>query len=120
MASGGPASPGGRDLRCQHCGHGRFWHQEVRLDRPALGGLFHLEGAFGQQADVYACARCGFAHFFLAVPAEPDPPADAAKPPPAEPAPEEACLRCGRLIPSAAGKCPACGWTWTADGGGEG
>ena len=31
--------------------------------------------------------------------------------------PEEACLSCGKPIPSDATACPACGWTWGAEQG---
>jgi hypothetical protein len=113
MAGGGRASVGGRDLRCKHCDHELFYHQTARLDRVAWGGLLHFEGVFGQHTDVYTCAGCGFAHLFMPVATPP------AQPRPEERPPEEACLSCGMSIPGDAGKCPACGWTWSADVGGK-
>lgn len=69
MASAERASAGGRELRCQHCGHELFYQQSARLDR-LLGGVVHLEGHWGHKAEIRVCAHCGFAHFFMAVPAE--------------------------------------------------
>lgn len=109
MANAGRVSTGGRELRCQHCTHAEFYHQTATLDRVALGGLLHFEGMWGQHTDIYVCARCGFAHFFIPVPATQE---SRPKPRP-KPVPEEACLSCGKMIPPDATKCPACDWTWS-------
>jgi hypothetical protein len=58
----------GHGLRCSHCGGQRFHRRAARLDRLAGGGLFHLEGWWGHEAAIYACAACGFAHLFMPVP----------------------------------------------------
>jgi DNA-directed RNA polymerase subunit RPC12/RpoP len=65
-----PVTVQGRDLRCQHCGHDRFLHKAMKLDRVGFGGLVLWEGFWGDSADTYVCGRCGFAHFFLPVPQE--------------------------------------------------
>jgi DNA-directed RNA polymerase subunit RPC12/RpoP len=109
MSSPGRTTVGGRDLKCQHCGHEEFYHRTTRLAEVALGRLLHFEGIWGQHTDIFVCASCGFAHLFLPVP---DRRVERVA---TEPPPEEECLSCGKPIPGDAAKCPACGWTWSAD-----
>jgi hypothetical protein len=112
MASAAKVTVGGRELGCKHCAHALFFHRTAALDRVAWGGLLHLEGIWGQHTDIYVCARCGFAHFFMPVPgARAAEDARGAEPRP-EPVPDDACLSCGKTIPANATKCLACGWSW--------
>ena len=111
MADLGEVLVKGRRLRCQHCGGQQFLHKTATLDRPILGGLVRLEGYWGHEAAIYVCSCCGFAHFFMPVPEADHHFAEAA---PVEK--EEACLSCGKPIPSDAAKCPSCGWSWAPEG----
>lgn len=97
----------GVSLVCQHCKCDAFLERSARLDRLALGGLFHLEGWWGHAATIYACARCGFMHFFSPVDiGEIDRSGGAAYPEAVE------CMACGVSIREDAAACPQCGWTW--------
>jgi len=117
MADAGRVAVGGRDLRCQYCSHAQFYHRTAKLDHVAWAGLLHFEGYWGHHTDIYVCARCGFSHFFMPVPSQSPEPRGEAEVRPRERLPEEACLSCGKQLPPAADKCPACGWTWSASEG---
>ncbi len=97
----------GVSLVCQHCRGDAFLERSARLDRLVLGGLFHLEGWWGHAVVSYACARCGFMHFFSqAEIGEIDRSEGPARPEPLT------CLACGVSIREDAEACPQCGWTW--------
>jgi len=106
-------------LRCQHCEHRKFHHQTATVDRTHLGGLI---GGTRRHADIYICVECGFNHWFTSLRGVPhergDPlpeqrPAPRPRKPTDEPASDDACLSCGKIIPGTARQCPACGWSWS-------
>ncbi|MEM9594839.1 MAG: hypothetical protein AAGD06_11265 [Acidobacteriota bacterium] len=53
----------GGKLICKHCGHNGFAHRRAQLNTAGLT-LFDLD-FLNKSADVYACKRCGFLHWFL-------------------------------------------------------
>ena len=53
---------GGVDLKCDHCGHDRFYQGEAQL-HTRTGTLFGFE-AFQGSADYYVCERCRRMHWF--------------------------------------------------------
>jgi hypothetical protein len=57
----------GQRLRCGHCGREGFRQEATALERFPIGFL-QLGGLFGHHATIYACARCGFLHWFFPVP----------------------------------------------------
>ncbi len=105
----------GRPLTCQLCGDDHFKHVRTRLDKLYLGGLIRFEGAWGHDAEVYVCGRCGFLHWFFAVPGAVGtrPADDSREPAKEEPAEPTECLSCGKPIHGDAIACAACGWSWT-------
>ena len=57
-----PVQRGGVDLKCDHCGHDRFYQGEAQL-HTQTGTLFGFE-AFQGSADYYTCERCRRMHWF--------------------------------------------------------
>lgn len=125
----------GKELRCQHCGHGRFADQQIELDR-VFGTSWIWFKWWESLANVYVCERCGFLHWFYTAK---DPVPEIAQPELAqldgggqqdvnghdtedqfeaaaaeenERAEDTECLSCGKVIPAGADKCAACGWSW--------
>lgn len=105
----------GKDLSCQHCGHGQFEMKQVNVEN-AFGLNWIWLRTWSSLAHVYVCLRCGFVHWFFATPesaatVEAEEPR-ARAPEAAEPI---ACLSCGQTMTAGVEPCAACGWTWRAN-----
>lgn len=68
MALFGQENPGtvqikGQPLRCEICGHERFWQREAQLNT-AVATFFNFDRA-NATATCYVCDGCGYIHWFL-------------------------------------------------------
>lgn len=53
----------GFKLRCEICGHQRFWTREAQLNT-AVASFFSFDWA-NPSATCYVCESCGYIHWFL-------------------------------------------------------
>jgi hypothetical protein len=53
----------GINLKCQFCGHTKFWHRRAPLNT-ALATFFKFDWA-DASADCFVCDKCGYVHWFL-------------------------------------------------------
>jgi hypothetical protein len=58
----GPHFVAGKALRCHVCEHDRFHHRQALLTRRGAA-FFDIEWLW-RPAQIYACERCGFLHWF--------------------------------------------------------
>lgn len=96
----------GIDLKCRHCGHGRFIQRSAHLNTPLMT-FFDLD-FLNRTADIFICEECGFLHWFL------NPSKTSAE---GQENGEEVtiCVECGETLLADARKCPRCGWTYKAE-----
>ena len=114
MSDSGLFTIGGVPLSCKHCGHGEFSHRRAQLNTRFLSFL-DLDW-LNASADVYACTRCGFLHWFLPEAVETpliDEAALSAERLRLQEAPTAIlCLACGATIPADSATCAECGWSY--------
>ena len=62
----GPVTVLGNQMRCEICGHDRFFQREGKINTTGMT-FFDLDW-LNQSANCVVCAQCGYVHWFLPTP----------------------------------------------------